>query len=44
MTKNGAPFNANDADSLAIMFVPYTGKAFEASGSEGSVSEGQDYV
>ena len=25
-TKNGAPFNANDADSLAIRFVPYTGE------------------
>jgi len=30
MTKNGAPFNANDADSLAIQFVPYNGKGFEA--------------
>ena len=30
MTKNGAPFNANDADNLAIGFAPYNGKDFEA--------------
>ena len=30
MTKNGAPFNANDADNLAIMFAPYTGTSFES--------------
>ncbi|MCL7455059.1 MAG: hypothetical protein M8467_18640 [Anaerolineae bacterium] len=29
MTKNGAPFNANDADSMAIYFAPYTGTAFQ---------------
>ncbi|HEX9017081.1 MAG TPA: hypothetical protein VF960_13890 [Chloroflexota bacterium] len=29
MTKNGAPFNANDADSLAIMFTPWNGKTFD---------------
>ncbi|UCH60162.1 MAG: hypothetical protein JSV61_01450 [Anaerolineales bacterium] len=29
MTKNGAPFNANDADSLGIYFVPYTGTKFQ---------------
>jgi OmcA/MtrC family decaheme c-type cytochrome len=29
MTKNGAPFNANDADSLGIYFVAWTGTAFE---------------
>src|SRR5512146_2504626 len=30
-TKNGAPFNANDADNLAVGFAPYTGKSFEGS-------------
>ncbi len=30
MTKNGAPFNARDADVLNIYFAPYTGKGFEA--------------
>lgn len=30
ITKNGAAFNANDADNLAIGFVPFTGKSFEA--------------
>jgi OmcA/MtrC family decaheme c-type cytochrome len=30
LTKNGAPFNANDADSLGIQFVPFTGSSFEA--------------
>src|SRR5512146_2052359 len=30
MTKNGAPFNANDADNLAIMFTPWNGKTFDA--------------
>jgi len=29
MTKNGAPFNAAQADSLAIYFVPYTGPKFQ---------------
>jgi OmcA/MtrC family decaheme c-type cytochrome len=29
MTKNGAPFDANNADSLGIYFVPYTGSKFE---------------
>ena len=29
MTKNGAPFDANEADSLGIYFVPYTGTAFQ---------------
>jgi OmcA/MtrC family decaheme c-type cytochrome len=29
MTKNGAPFDANDADSLGIYFVPWTGEAFQ---------------
>ena len=29
MTKNGAPFDANDADSVGIYFVPYTGTAFQ---------------
>lgn len=29
ITKNGEPFNAIDADSKAINFVPYTGKSFE---------------
>ncbi|HEY5670151.1 MAG TPA: hypothetical protein VIS10_09150 [Anaerolineales bacterium] len=29
MTKNGAPFNANDADSLGIYFTPYTGTNFQ---------------
>jgi len=29
MTKNGAPFDINDADSKGIYFVPYTGTAFE---------------
>ncbi len=28
MTKNGAPFDARDADSLAIYFAPWTGKDF----------------
>ncbi|MDO8669906.1 MAG: hypothetical protein Q7O66_00565 [Dehalococcoidia bacterium] len=30
ITKNGAPFNINDADSWGIQYTPYTGKAFEA--------------
>lgn len=30
MTLNGAPFDARNADSLAISFVPYTGTSFEA--------------
>jgi OmcA/MtrC family decaheme c-type cytochrome len=30
MTKNGAPFDARDADSLNINFIPYTGTSFEA--------------
>jgi OmcA/MtrC family decaheme c-type cytochrome len=30
MTKNGAPFDARDADALNINFVPYTGTDFEA--------------
>jgi OmcA/MtrC family decaheme c-type cytochrome len=29
MTKNGAPFNAKDADSFGIYFVPWTGEAFQ---------------
>ncbi len=29
MTKNGAPFNAKDADSIGIYFVPYTGTNFQ---------------
>jgi OmcA/MtrC family decaheme c-type cytochrome len=29
MTKNGAPFDANDADSFGIYFVPWTGEAFQ---------------
>jgi len=29
MTKNGAPFDANDAESFGIYFVPWTGEAFE---------------
>jgi OmcA/MtrC family decaheme c-type cytochrome len=29
MTKNGAPFDANEADSLGIYFVPWTGTAFQ---------------
>jgi OmcA/MtrC family decaheme c-type cytochrome len=29
MTKDGAPFDARDADSLAIYFVPYTGTSFQ---------------
>jgi len=29
MTKNGTPFDAGDADSLGIYFVPYTGTAFQ---------------
>ena len=29
MTKNGAPFDAKDADSLAIYFAPWTGTAFQ---------------
>jgi OmcA/MtrC family decaheme c-type cytochrome len=29
MTKNGAPFDAREADSLGIYFAPYTGTAFE---------------
>ena len=29
MTKNGAPFDFNDADSKAIYFAPWTGEAFE---------------
>jgi OmcA/MtrC family decaheme c-type cytochrome len=29
MTKNGAPFNAAQADSLAIYFAPYTGGKFQ---------------
>ena len=28
MTMNGAPFNANDADSVNIYFVPYNGTSF----------------
>ncbi len=32
MTKNGAPFDARDADALNINFVPYSGKGFEATG------------
>ncbi len=30
MTRNGAPFDARDADALNINFVPYTGTSFEA--------------
>lgn len=30
MTKNGAPFDGRDADSLNIYFTPYTGTSFEA--------------
>ncbi len=30
MTKNGAPFDAREADALNINFVPYTGTSFEA--------------
>ena len=30
MTKNGDPFDANEADNLAIQFAPYNGKGFEA--------------
>jgi OmcA/MtrC family decaheme c-type cytochrome len=29
MNKNGAPFDARDADSLGIYFVPYTGTSFQ---------------
>jgi OmcA/MtrC family decaheme c-type cytochrome len=29
MTKDGAPFDARQADSLAIYFAPYTGKSFQ---------------
>jgi cytochrome c553 len=29
MTKNGAPFNGKDADSLNLYFVPYDGKNFQ---------------
>jgi OmcA/MtrC family decaheme c-type cytochrome len=29
MTKNGAPFDANDAESFGIYFVPWTGEAFQ---------------
>ena len=29
MTKDGAPFDPSQADSLSILFVPYTGTAFE---------------
>jgi OmcA/MtrC family decaheme c-type cytochrome len=29
MTKNGAPFDATEADSLGLYFAPYTGEAFE---------------
>jgi OmcA/MtrC family decaheme c-type cytochrome len=29
MTKNGAPFDASNADSLGIYFVPYTGTSFQ---------------
>jgi OmcA/MtrC family decaheme c-type cytochrome len=29
MTKNGAPFDARNAESVGIYFVPYTGTAFE---------------
>jgi len=29
MTKDGAPFDANDADSVGIYFAPYTGTAFQ---------------
>jgi len=29
MTKNGAPFDARDADSLGIYFAPYTGTKFQ---------------
>ncbi len=29
MTKNGAPFDARDADSLGIYFAPYTGTSFQ---------------
>ena len=29
MTKDGEPFDANDADSLGIYFAPYTGTAFQ---------------
>ena len=29
MTKEGAPFDPSQADSLSILFVPYTGTAFE---------------
>ena len=29
MTKNGAPFNAGEADSLAIYFAPYDGEKFQ---------------
>jgi OmcA/MtrC family decaheme c-type cytochrome len=30
MTKNGAPFDGRDADSLGIYFTPYSGTGFEA--------------
>ena len=29
MTKDGAPFDVNDADSIGIYFAPYTGTAFQ---------------
>ena len=32
MTKNGAAFNANNADNLAIYFAPYTGEKFQFEG------------
>ncbi len=32
MTKDGAPFNAKNADNLNIYFAPYTGSSFEAPG------------
>jgi OmcA/MtrC family decaheme c-type cytochrome len=38
MTKNGAPFDANDVESFAIYFVPWTGEAFQFEPAAGRLS------
>ncbi|MBC8470910.1 MAG: hypothetical protein H8D56_15670 [Planctomycetes bacterium] len=34
MTKDGAPLNAKDVESVGIYFVPYTGTSFESTGRQ----------
>jgi OmcA/MtrC family decaheme c-type cytochrome len=42
MTKNGAPFDANDAESVGIYFVPYTGTSFQFEPAAERLSLGGD--